>query len=265
MDHYQTLGVAKTASPEEIKKAYRKLAAQHHPDKGGDTAKFQEVQKAYETLSDPQKKQQYDNPAQQGFHGGFPGGFGFNVNGVDINEIFGHMFRQHHQNHANRRQTYRTAVWVTLDQVYNGDSQSLTVQTPVGVHAINIQIPKGIDNGSQIRYDNLIEGATLIVEFRIHEHLTFERRGNDLYCNQRISVLDLIAGTNLEFTTISGKTFTVAVPPKTQPYMSLKISGQGMPIYNSQAFGDQILTIKPFIPDIIDQQIVDAIVQSKTK
>jgi DnaJ-class molecular chaperone len=67
--HYQTLGVAKTATPDEIKKAYRKLASKHHPDKGGDTATFQKIQTAYDTLIDPNKKNQYDNPSQQfNFH-----------------------------------------------------------------------------------------------------------------------------------------------------------------------------------------------------
>ena len=62
MSHYDTLGIAKTATPEEIKRAYRKLASQHHPDKGGDTAKFQQVEEAYRVLSDPQQRAQYDNP-----------------------------------------------------------------------------------------------------------------------------------------------------------------------------------------------------------
>ena len=62
MDYYETLGVNHTTQPDEIKKAYRKLASQHHPDKGGDTKKFQDIQKAYEVLSDPQKKHEYDNP-----------------------------------------------------------------------------------------------------------------------------------------------------------------------------------------------------------
>ena len=74
MDHYTTLGVNKNASPEEIKKAYRKMAGIHQPDKGGDTAAFQDIQTAYETLSDPNKKQQYDQPTPQG-------GFNFNTHG----------------------------------------------------------------------------------------------------------------------------------------------------------------------------------------
>ena len=73
MEHYQTLGVDRNASPDDIKKAYRRLAGQHHPDKGGDTATFQKIQQAYETLSDPQKKQEYDNPNP---FGGMPGGGG---------------------------------------------------------------------------------------------------------------------------------------------------------------------------------------------
>ena len=75
MDHYATLGVAKNATPDDIKKAYRKLASKHHPDKGGDTATFQKIEEAYRILSDPQQRQQYDNPMPQNF------GQSFNFNG----------------------------------------------------------------------------------------------------------------------------------------------------------------------------------------
>lgn len=88
MTHYSTLGVADTATPDEIKKAYRKLAGQYHPDKeGGDKTRFQEVQKAYEVLSDPQKKQQYDMERS----GRLPGGFRFTVNGQDVDRVPGGM------------------------------------------------------------------------------------------------------------------------------------------------------------------------------
>jgi len=264
MDHYQTLGVAKTATPDEIKKAYRKLASQHHPDKGGDTATFQKIQTAYDTLSDPQKRQQYDNPMPQGspFHG-FSGNDGFNAfNGFNFDEIFGQVFRQHSQRQP---QAFRTSLVISLQQSYNGDQMPLRLQTPTGTHVVNIDIPKGVESGSQLRFDNLIPGSGLIVEFRVQSDLKFERRGHDLYCNQQVSVFDLVVGGSFEFTTISGKTLEVRIPPKTQPFMHLKIGGEGMPIYNSGQYGDQIILLKPYIPDNIDTEIVDAILRSKSK
>jgi DnaJ-class molecular chaperone len=266
MSHYQTLGVAKTATPDEIKKAYRKLASQHHPDKGGDTATFQKIEEAYRILSDPQQRQQYDSPMPQGNpFGGTPGGFNFNFNGHDLNDLFGQMFNQHHQRHPNQPHVYRTSLNITLEQSYSGGSQPMKLQTPTQLYAVNIEIPKGVIDGGQMRFDNLIPNASLIVEFRVAPHLKFERKGVDLYCNQQVSVLDLIVGSTFEFTTISGKTLEVRIPPKTQPHKHIKISGEGMPIHGSHLHGDQIILIKPFVPDIIDEEITQSILRFKSK
>lgn len=263
MDHYQTLGVAKNATPDDIKKAYRRLASIHHPDKGGDTAMFQKVEEAYRVLSDPEKKQQYDNPQPQGF-GGFPGGFNFTSQGFDINDLMSQMFGHHGQQPRHpQRPTYRTALSVTLEQVLEGPELTIQLQTQTGTQLLKIQIPKGVENGSQLRYDNLIPNSLLIVEFRVQPHLKFERRGFDLLSPIEVSVLDLIVGTSVEFTTLSGKTLEVTVPPKTQPNSMLRISGEGLPRQHST--GDQILLIKPFIPAIIDNTIIDSIVASKAK
>jgi DnaJ-class molecular chaperone len=104
----------------------------------------------------------------------------------------------------------------------------------------------------------------LLVEFVVANDLKFDRKGNDLYANHTISVLDLIVGTSFEFTTISGKKVNVHVRPKTQPYMQLKLPNHGMPIKGTPTFGDQLILIKPIIPDNIDQSIIDAIMRSKT-
>ena len=264
-DHYKTLGVDRNASPDDIKKAYRKLAGQHHPDKGGDTATFQKIQSAYETLSDPEKKNQYDNPNPfgggmpgGGFHHGFPGGFHFNQS-FDINDIVGQMFggRQPFQ------QQYRTTVWVSLEQVYSGGEQTLQMQSPNGISNVKIDIPIGVENGATLRYDNLIPNGILLIEFRVHPHQLYDRIGQNLQSVKRISVLDLIVGTDFEFTTISGKTFTVQVKPNTQPDSTLRIAGQGLPFMNEQGNGDQLILIKPFIPDKIDKQITDSILRSR--
>ena len=267
MDHYTTLGVDKNATPEDIKKAFRKLASMHHPDKGGDTATFQKIQNAYDVLSDPNKRMQYDSPPQHQFSGfNGPGGFHFNVNGMDVGDIFSTFFgggNPFDNRHRNQKPVFRTTVGISLHQSYIGGSQLLNLQTQQGPITVTINIPKGVDNGNQIRYDNLIDGASLIVEFRIHPDLRFERQGQDLYSPQKIDVLDLIVGTTLDFQTISGKIFKVTVPKNTQPFMQLKIAGQGMPIPNTNQYGDQILLLKPYIPDKIDKAIIDSILQSR--
>ena len=267
MDYYQTLGVAKNATPDEIKKSYRKLASQHHPDKGGDTAMFQKVEEAYRILSDPQKRQEYDNPKPQFNHGQNPFGFHFTTENFDINDLFGQMFRQHNQQHQQpRQQVFRTSVNITLEQAYNGGEHHMQLQLPTMNKMVKIDIPKGISNGGQVKVDNIIEGASLVVEFRIAKHLKYDRSGNDLVSSHMVSVLDLITGGSFEFTTINGQTLEVTIKPKTQPYMQLKIIGKGMPVFGSHNYyGDQIILLKPFIPDIIDKSIIDSILQAKNK
>lgn len=265
MDHYAVLGVNKNASAEEIKKAYRKLASQHHPDKGGDTAKFQQIQEAYAVLSDPDKKALYDNPPMQGFQGfhASPGTFQWNVHGMDINDIFGQMFNQH-QRPGQNRQIFRTTVAVTLKEAYHGGSKILEINTQTGKKIIDVKIPAGVNNGDQIRYDKIIDQANLIIEFQVMPDLRFERRGNDLFYNLSISVLDLITGTDIEFVTFNDKKLLVHIKPKTQPFMNIKIPNHGMPIINTQQYGDQYLLLKPFIPDNIDREIIDTILRCKT-
>jgi DnaJ-class molecular chaperone len=270
MEHYQTLGVDRNASPDDIKKAYRRLAGQHHPDKGGDTATFQKIQSAYETLSDPQKKQEYDNPNPfghghpghpgGGFHGGFPPGFQFHMNGFDMNDVFGQMFGHPRQP---QRPTYKTTIWVTLEQVYSGGEQSLQFNTNGENSIVKIQIPKGVENGANLRYDGLIKDGTLIVEFRVHNHPRFQRNNADLITEHPISVLDLIVGTSFKFTTISGKVLDVMVKPRTQPGAMLRISGEGLPLQHG--FGDQMILLKSHIPDIISDAIINSINESKNK
>jgi DnaJ-class molecular chaperone len=266
-DYYSTLGVGKNANADEIKQAYRRLAGKHHPDKGGDTATFQKIEEAYRILSDPQQRQQYDNPINQGnpFQGFPGGGFQFNMNGFNMDEIFGQMFRQQHNNPFNQQNTYRTTYWISLEHVYNGGEEVLKLQTPTGAHMVKVNIPKGIQDGGQVRYEKVIDSSDLIVEYRIHPHLKYERRINDLYSNHPISVLDLIVGSTFEFVTISGKKLEVTVQPNTQPYMHLKLNNQGLPIQGTNIFGDQIILLKPFIPDNIDSRITDSILLSKAQ
>lgn len=267
MDHYTALGLNKNATPEEIKKAYRKLASQNHPDRGGDTAAFQKIQEAYDTLSDPQKRAHYDNPMHHGFaqgQQGFPGGFNFNFNGggIDINDIFGQFFSQPNM-HRQSRQIFRTGIQVSLKEAYTGTNKILELSTQNGKKVIDIKIPPGINSGDQMRYDDVIENSVLVVEFNVLPDLKFDRKGNDLYCNQSISVLDLIVGTTIDFVTLGGKTLQISIKPKTQPHANIKLAGYGMPTPNTNIYGDQYLLIKPYIPDNINNEIIDSILRNK--
>lgn len=266
MDYYKILGVNRNSSPEEIKKAYRKLAGQHHPDKGGDTAMFQKIQQAYDILIDPAKKQQYDNPNMFQNNFEFNNPFDMFTQSMNTNDFFAQFFNQNNPFGNSQRksmQLFRTQLIISLEDAYYGKNQILKIQTPTGQQTINVEIPKGVRDNSQVKYENIIPNTVLIIEFRISKHLKFERNTNDLICNQQISVLDLIVGTTIDFTTISGKTFQVTVPPKTQPFMQLKIAGQGMPILGTNGYGDQILLLKPFIPDNINIEITESILRHK--
>ncbi len=256
------LGVAKSATQDEIKKAYRKLVMEHHPDKGGDVAMFTQIQEAYDTLGNPEKRTQYDTPSPNfNNFSGHPGGFSFQDGHFDINEIFNQIFGQNRQQF--RQQVFRTQVHISLVDAFNGLNHTIQLATPTGNKIINIKIPKGIDTGDQIRYDNVLDNASLMVEFIVSKDLRFDRNRQDLHSNQPISVLDLIVGADIEFTTIGGRKLSVNIPAGTQPSQQIKISGHGMPIAETGMYGDQLLLLKPYIPDNVTQDIVDAIHKSK--
>jgi DnaJ-class molecular chaperone len=266
MDCYNILGVARTASQEDIKKAFRKLAMTHHPDKGGNAAEFQTINEAYETLSDPQRRSAYDNPQPQPH---FNHGFGFNNSptGININDIFSQMFGHNpsHQQHQPRPpQIYRTRLTIALIESYSGISKVIQLNTPTGLKVVTVNVPKGVQSGSQVRYDNVIDQATLVIEFIVLPDLRFDRNGDDLVSNVPISVFDLIVGTKIEFKTLGSKTLEVVINPKTQPHQQIRIPGYGMPNQNGSN-GDQILLFKVFIPGNIHQDIIDSIITHKSK
>jgi DnaJ-class molecular chaperone len=249
MDYYSALGISKTATQQEIKQAYRKLAAKHHPDRGGSTEEFQKIEEAYRTLSDEEKRQQYDNPNPFGQGGAGFGGFNFG-GGSPFEEIF----RQFNQP---RQRVYTVNVFVTLEQVSRGDTETIQVQTPAGPKTFQIKVPKGIEDGQRVNYENLMPDGVLQIMFRIHRHTKFERRGLDLVTILNISVFDLILGTDIEFTTIHDQTLSVKIPPRSKPMSNLRIPNHGLEVSNAK--GDQYLLLSPVIPDTISTDLLTAL------
>ena len=254
-DYYAALGVPKTATADDIKKAFRRLASQHHPDKGGDTQKFQTIQQAYATLGDEQKRAEYDNPRPQfsGFHG-TPGG-------VNINDIFGQMFGQQGfaQQRTHRRSHVRMTLWITLLDVATGGKRTVSLGTQAGVSAVEIDIPLGINDGDNVQYEGIGPGGTdLVVQFRISPDQRWQRDGLNLTQETKLDIWTLILGDELVVETITGKTLTVKVPERCQPGTSLRLQGHGLPDRSGRQ-GDLFIRLQAIIPVDISPKLISAI------
>lgn len=240
-DHYQTLGVAKTATADEIKAAYRKLASKHHPDRGGDTKAFQDIQLAYDTLADPQRRQQYD-------HASTPHQPHLN----DIFNMFSNGFPQ-----GRVVQQYNFVLQFTLDQVLNPVSKTLQLNTPRGQQFIEITIPAGAEHGQVLRYDNVIPDSVIFANIIVHQHPYYNRQGNNLHSTVQIDVFDLIVGTTISFNTIYGTELAITVPPATAANSEMRLPGHG--IRTATGNGDQYILLQPVIPAKISDSLLSEI------
>jgi curved DNA-binding protein len=257
-NHYQTLGVDRNATPDEIKRAYRKLASQHHPDKGGDKHRFQEIEQAYRTLSDPQQRAQHDTPNSFGNMGGQ----GFNFE--SIFDIFGTRFQHPHQR-QNQHQRAMMTLWITLPDVARGGPKTISVGTHQGTMTVEIEIPPGIDDGASVQYPGIgPSGMDLVITFRIHPSPRWERQGPNLITDHPVDVWDLITGTEIKVQDILGTTFSLTVPARTQPGTTFRLRERGL-AQRSGAVGDLLVRIQARIPDNIPQPIIDAINQNRNQ
>lgn len=256
-NYYQTLGVTRDASADDIKRAYRRLASQHHPDKGGDKAKFQEIQEAYNVLSDTNKRAQYDNPHMGGVHFG-PGFDTGPFNFETIFDIFGTRFQHPHQR---PRPQARMSLWITLQDSARGGNKTISVGTQHGTAAIEVEIPQGIDDGETVQYPGLAPGgADLLITFRIHPTPQWERRGSDLITESSVTVWDLILGGDIQVSDVFGNRLMLTIPPRTQPGTMFRLRGRGMPRRQTSS-GDLIVRVTGTIPEHIDSDLLKQIEQ----
>lgn len=270
-DYYKVLGVSKSASAQEIKSAYRKLALQYHPDRNKTKEaeeKFKEVTKAYEVLSDPQKRQTYDQfgaaAFEQGAGGGNPfaggnpfGGFGggqgpftytYTTNGqgnpfegfggfTDPFEIFEQFFGG--ASPFGRQQTRRPVYSITID--FMEAVKGVTKKVTIDGKNISIKIPAGVDNGSRIRF------ADYDVVVDVLPNNKFHREGYDIVTDEEIPFTKAILGTELSIETIEGKV-TIKIPSGTQPGTVIRLREKGVPHLRGNGKGDHYVRIKVVFP-----------------
>lgn len=239
MDYYSILGVSKSASQEEIKKAYRKLAMQYHPDRnGGDDKKFKEINEAHDTLSDSHKRAMYDHSQTAG-----RGAFNFNSSDFSQGNPFDHFGFPPDFNDLfnNRRRVQKNRdinlnLKLRLEDVLQTQQKTLKYKGLNGEdHIVDIEIPAGIHHGQTIRYRGLgdktrkdLEPGSLLVTAHIMPHKTFKRIDNDLHCNLTINSLDAIIGTSVEIETLSGRLLSLTIPPGIRNNTKLRITDEGI-------------------------------------
>lgn len=257
MDYYQTLGLKKGASQEEIKKAYRSMAMRHHPDRGGDEKKFKEVEEAYRTLSDPEKKKMLDmgiDPNRgQNFRQGSP--FEFHFGSDNFNDIFSNFgFGGMRPGRGNKN--IAVSVDITLEDVLFGKTVNAEITTNNGKSKfINIDIPPGIEQGQQIRYEGMgddtisaFRPGDLIVNVRILNHRLFRREGSNILIEKNVSVWDALLGCEVETETLDNKTLKIVIPPGTQPDTVFSCKGEGLPHIRNRQRGNLMIKVKISIP-----------------
>jgi|AntAceMinimDraft_1070359.scaffolds.fasta_scaffold01333_23 curved DNA-binding protein len=258
MNYYDVLGVPKTASPEDIKRAYRKLASQHHPDKGGDTAKFQQVEEAYRMLSDPAKKSEYDNPNPFGQpqsnwsqSGGGPFDQFFHQFGPDLGSLFGA------RRGAPKNRNINLSTDITLEEaffgkdvvaqynIFNGHRRTFEARIPPGVEGGNtLRVPGAGDHS----VPQLPPGDALLA-INIIPHARFNRSGADLAEELEISVWEAMLGCEKDIRTIDNRVVTIKIKEGTQPNTTMRLQGYGMVIINSHSRGNHLINVKVKIPN----------------
>ena len=282
-DYYTLLGVNKSASADEIKKAYRKLALQYHPDKNKTKEaemKFKEITKAYEVLSDPQKKQMYDTYGAQAFEqggaGGPFGGFGgqqggqygpfrytYSTNGGGADFDFGgfsdpfEIFEQFFGGASPFGQRARRPLYsirISFMEAIQGVEKSVTIDGK----SQKIKIPAGVDTGSRIRfndYDVLID---------VTPEKKFQREGYDIITEEELTFPQVALGEELTVETVQGKV-KIRVPAGTQPNTLIRLSGKGVPYLRASGKGDHYARIKVTVPKSLTRRQKELLEELKTE
>ena len=284
-NYYDILGLKRDATQDEIKRAFRKLAAKYHPDAGGDEKKFKEVSEAYTTLSDKDKRKEYD---QMLMFGGIPGaGFdgsgrgryttnvdvdwssifnnvrggsdGSGFGGFDFSSIFGGGAGQ--ANRSSRGEDLNVSIEIGFDDAFNGTTRKVTYRIPSTgeTQSITIKIPAGAVDGGRLRHHGYGEYGSnggqrgdLVITTRVIDDSLFKRDGADVRMDLPISIYEAALGTSVEVPTPKGKKVRLKVPAGTQEGRVFRFRGEGAPdVRNKGAVGALYVTIRIQVPTVL--------------
>jgi curved DNA-binding protein len=264
---YDTLGVAETASEKEIKNAFKALAKKYHPDQGGDENKFKEINEAYDTLKNSEKRQEYDAMRKYGTRGS-----GLNQQGNDFfsEDIFQDFFSgfgfgpgrgqtRVYRTRPRTNQSVNIRITLSIKEVYHATEKTISIRLPSGRDEIvHLKIPAGVQNGAVFKYKGLgddtdknLERGDLLCTVSVLDSDGYTRKGNDLYTDKTISCFDAIRGTEFKIRTLDERILSVKVSAGTQPNATIVLKGQGMPIHDTLNIkGNMYIKINVLIPEL---------------
>ncbi|MBV6449809.1 MAG: Chaperone protein DnaJ [Anaerolineales bacterium] len=274
-DYYKILGVDRKAGEDEIRKAYRKLAKQYHPDYNPKDKraeeKFKEINEAYEVLGDAKKRSTYDrlgsDYSQWQRGGGSPADFnwgqygGTRVNMDDLNDLFGGgggfsdffqtIFGMGGRQARSQPQGYQQELEITLDEAYRGATRLLQADGKQK----QVRIPAGVRTGSKVRVAGAgPNGLDLYLIVNVREDPRFERNGNDLHTTATVSMFTAILGGEADVETFDGR-IKLNIPAGTQPEQVFRLAGRGMPhVKNAKEKGDLYVRAKVQTPKYLSEK-----------
>ena len=293
-DYYKVLGVDKKATPDEIKKAFRKLAVKYHPDRNPNDKsaedKFKEINEAYAVLSDPQKKEQYDTFGSNGFHKqysqedifrGFDFGGTFKDMGMGGNEdifsrLFGGAFGRGggmggYRPGPQRGGDLEMETDVSFRDAVNGAEKVVAFRRNGKREELKIKVPAGVDNGSKIRISGKGgqgEGGgpagDLFLIIRVLPDPVFTRDGGDLFLERQIPFSAACLGTSMDIPTLEGDK-RIKIPAGIQPGTKIRLKGYGVKPLGSNAKGDLFVKITIHVPESLNgeqKKLVEELVRS---
>ncbi len=286
-DYYKTLGVAKTATADEIKKAFRKLALQYHPDKNPDNKaaeeKFKEISEANEVLSDAEKRKKYDELGEnwnekqaqdfdgyQRYNRGDGGSYqysgGQQFDESNFSDFFENIFggrsagAKQRQPRAAKGQDYNAEMQITLEEAYSGTTRQIELHN----QKLNLKIKPGIQDGQVLRLkgkggkgQNGGQDGNVHITTHVAEHARYKRKEDDLYCDITVDLYTAVLGGQITINTLRNP-IKMTIAKETDNGKVLRLKGMGMPRYGKEnEFGDLFAKVNVGLPKNLSESEIE--------